>query len=242
DAFGNMLSAREQRGNPFRYAGEMQDALTGHYYLRARFYNPQIARFTQEDTYRGDGLNLYAYVANNPIRYVDPSGYAKSGSGGTPASCVNKGLVFDSDYEIRGYRQRDLSKYPSEYIVDPRLMLEMDFKGKSSSGTNAAGWERSSKKFFNQLLKNNPEYWSESNTRTIKKGRVPTVDEHFLQYFPQYEKYLNDPMRHHHIGEGGQAVAVPLTLHPGYGGIHNIEKEWGITGVDDNIADRLSKF
>ncbi|WP_201782172.1 RHS repeat-associated core domain-containing protein, partial [Paenibacillus xylanivorans] len=63
DAFGNMLSAREERSNPFRYAGEMQDVLTGHYYLRARFYNPLIARFTQEDTYRGDGLNLYAYVA-----------------------------------------------------------------------------------------------------------------------------------------------------------------------------------
>ncbi|MGR6545083.1 RHS repeat-associated core domain-containing protein [Paenibacillus tundrae] len=85
DAFGNMLSAREQRGNPFRYAGEMQDTLTGHYYLRARFYNPQIARFTQEDTYRGDGLNLYAYVANNPIRYVDPSGYM----------CEVKGDVYD---------------------------------------------------------------------------------------------------------------------------------------------------
>ncbi|WP_408892436.1 RHS repeat-associated core domain-containing protein [Paenibacillus taichungensis] len=67
DAFGNTFSAREQRVNPFRYAGEMQDALTGHYYLRSRFYNPLIARFTQEDTYRGDGLNLYAYVANNPI-------------------------------------------------------------------------------------------------------------------------------------------------------------------------------
>ena len=34
-----------------------------------------IARFTQEDTYRGDGLNLYAYCANNPVRYVDPSGH-----------------------------------------------------------------------------------------------------------------------------------------------------------------------
>ncbi|MCY9522753.1 RHS repeat-associated core domain-containing protein, partial [Paenibacillus apiarius] len=52
------------------------------YYLRARFYNPVIARFTQEDEYRGDGLNLYAYVGNNPINYVDPSGYSKKCGGG----------------------------------------------------------------------------------------------------------------------------------------------------------------
>ena len=49
--------------------------MTQQYYLRARFYNPVIARFTQEDTYRGDGLNLYAYCANNPVFYVDPSGH-----------------------------------------------------------------------------------------------------------------------------------------------------------------------
>jgi|GEM_PF-5736163 len=29
----------------------------------------------QEDIYRGDGLNLYAYCANNPVMYYDPSGY-----------------------------------------------------------------------------------------------------------------------------------------------------------------------
>ena len=29
----------------------------------------------KEDVYRGDGLNLYAYCANNPVSYVEPSGH-----------------------------------------------------------------------------------------------------------------------------------------------------------------------
>ena len=29
---------------------------------------------------------------------------------------------------------------------------------------------------------------------------------------------------------------------PGYGGIHNVEKEWGITEIDDEIATRLETF
>lgn len=43
-------------------------------------YDPAIARFLQEDTFRGQvndplSLNLYTYVHNNPIRYFDPSGH-----------------------------------------------------------------------------------------------------------------------------------------------------------------------
>ena len=49
--------------------------MTGQYYLRARYYNLVIARFTQEDTYYGDGLNLYTYCQNNPILYHDPTGH-----------------------------------------------------------------------------------------------------------------------------------------------------------------------
>lgn len=75
DAFGNTLECKEEVENRFRFTGEIYDAVTGQYYLRARFYNPVLGRFIQEDDRYTDGLNLYAYCKNNPVRYTDPSGH-----------------------------------------------------------------------------------------------------------------------------------------------------------------------
>ena len=75
DAFGNTISCKEQVENRFRYQGEKYDPITRQYYLRARYYNPVIGRFIQEDTYYGDGLNLYEYCRNNTITYKDPTGH-----------------------------------------------------------------------------------------------------------------------------------------------------------------------
>ena len=76
DAWGRIEVKEEAVPNRFTYYGQQIDPITQQYYLRARFYNPVIGRFTQEDTYRGDGLNLYAYCHSNPIYYTDPSGFS----------------------------------------------------------------------------------------------------------------------------------------------------------------------
>ena len=75
DAFGSIVNSSETIQNRYTYNGESYDKTTEQYYLRKRYYNPKLCRFTQEDEYRGDGLNLYAFCANNPVMYVDPSGY-----------------------------------------------------------------------------------------------------------------------------------------------------------------------
>ena len=66
--------------NEIQYTGAIYDELTGLLYLNARYYDPSTGRFITQDSYRGekndeDTWHLYAYCANNPINYVDPSGH-----------------------------------------------------------------------------------------------------------------------------------------------------------------------
>ena len=66
--------------NPFRYRGYYYDTETGLYYLKTRYYDPEVGRFiTIDDISYLDpetinGLNLYAYCGNNPVMRVDSSG------------------------------------------------------------------------------------------------------------------------------------------------------------------------
>ena len=76
DAFGNIRKEKETLHNRIFYTGQQYDHESNQYYLRARYYNPTLGRFTQEDVYRGDGLNLYDYCKGNPVVWYDSSGYA----------------------------------------------------------------------------------------------------------------------------------------------------------------------
>ena len=75
------LSRHEGTANvPQKFTGQRLDASTGLYFYNSRYYDPDLGRFTQPDTYVQEPadpqtLNRYAYVRNNPVNFVDPSGY-----------------------------------------------------------------------------------------------------------------------------------------------------------------------
>ena len=59
DAFGVEKKPDPLDGNPFRYCGEYYDGETKTYYLRARYYDPNIGRFTQQDTHWTTANSIY---------------------------------------------------------------------------------------------------------------------------------------------------------------------------------------
>ncbi len=82
DEYGKLTDHTGSSDTPFLYNGQygiMTDG-NGLVYMRARYYNPEVHRFVSTDILEGDlrdplSLNRYAYCSNNPVTFIDPSGY-----------------------------------------------------------------------------------------------------------------------------------------------------------------------
>ena len=76
DSFGNRSVLSEGVATGYGFTGQQFDEETGLGYFRARYYDPREGRFLSTDPlgFPDGPWNGYAYVANSPYDYVDPTG------------------------------------------------------------------------------------------------------------------------------------------------------------------------
>jgi RHS repeat-associated protein len=78
DSFGNVVAETDSSaGDRFKFNGREYEPELGLYSYRARFYDPRLGRFINEDSLGlgGGDPNLYRYVFNAPTNYTDPTGH-----------------------------------------------------------------------------------------------------------------------------------------------------------------------
>ncbi len=72
DEYGKPAATNSGR---FQYTGQMWLPEIGLHYYKSRVYSPTLGRFLQTDPIDVEGgINLYAYVGNDPVNWVDPLG------------------------------------------------------------------------------------------------------------------------------------------------------------------------
>ena len=229
-AFGETITAEETVPNRLRYNGQMADGLTGLYYLRARYYNASLGRFTQEDVIYNDGLNLYAYCNSNPVMYSDPSGFAKQCDpkvGGEKDSKTAKEIMDD---RVQGF---DLEAHPtSNKQLSSSKMKELKNKIDSRTATreeyNLYEWNKKMsqrrsegvKDFWNQERERiisgegTTRNWSQEQIADILSGKTPKYNGKPIQGHHAYSV-----SQYPHLANKGEVI-YPVTLNEHLNGWH----------------------
>ena len=91
--YGNFVnnSVTQLSNNPkYFFTNQELDSETDLYNYNARLYNSKTGAFISADTVQG--LNRYAYAANNPIMFTDPSGHMLDAGGGGGGGDLGNGL------------------------------------------------------------------------------------------------------------------------------------------------------
>ncbi len=100
DPFGKLLARTGALDQPFQFSTKRIDALTGLVYYGYRFYSTEPDRWTTRDPLgEAGGVNLYVFVGNDPVNWVDPWGWRVRYPGIENAA---KGIA-DAHGKLHGY-------------------------------------------------------------------------------------------------------------------------------------------
>ena len=218
DAYGNITYGSNAYESFYGYNAEETSPVTGLEYLRARYYDSEIGRFNTPDTYLGDianpqSLNRYAYVENNPVNLIDPSGHVPIVLVvGAIAVAAGKAYGKYNDEKAKKNEQNkkqtayELSQKSTEYI---NTANEIEYA--KSKGVNASITSRI--KNYTSLPISNEEYERQRYLDNVYKAAGLTFD--IIRLSTKYRNLCQNGKKlnkNNKIADGTVKVGKGLTL------------------------------
>jgi hypothetical protein len=105
-------------------------------------------------------------------------------------------------------------------LTFPPQQIEMPYVGSGAPNTTEKGYLRDQAHFWREYRKKWPDHLSPANRTSIANGRPPVVDDTWIRANAQHARYRGETLIHHHIGQGGRAVAIPEGLHRAHSLLH----------------------
>jgi RHS repeat-associated protein len=195
DIWGNPVLTIETAENAIRYSGEFMDSETGLYYLRARYYDPYIGRFTTEDSYWGEdknplSLNLYTYCHNDPVNFIDPSGHKEAYLTDLAASAGNNNVKWDAKTKsatltVNGIKQTITVGKNGAKIVNNKIVIDSKVFDNLFANTETRTYITTTvnEKTINSTMKKyNADYsikstWTRTSTNNLNAKQSPKPKE-----------------------------------------------------------------
>jgi RHS repeat-associated protein len=197
----------------YGFNGQEQDGdlMDGAVIFKYRIHDPRIGRFLSVDPLAPEypWNSAYAFAENQVIWGIDL-----------------EGREIDVAIHAKSYWNMDTK-------IDMTTLDEASHIIKKTGnsypiGKTKFGYPRSNMGYWNTLLEQHPEMFSDGNKAKIFVGVSPVVDEKWIEYNPTHNEFK--PKRfdkngkrlkkveytklvHHHIYQGKNAVAVPAPIH-----------------------------
>ncbi|HEC76484.1 MAG TPA: hypothetical protein ENI33_04410, partial [Thermoplasmatales archaeon] len=198
DAFGVIVQQTAEVNNPYCFTGREWDTEAGLYYYRNRYYDAEIGRFiTQDPMGLKGGINLYAYVNNNPINFIDPFGLE------TKSTRALEEKIKELEQEIKSAEEA------LEEVNEEIEELEEDIE-KLAELIDALGKE---------IEKQRGEY-PEKAAKTLKKAWdivsafMPPTPKSLIELIPDVIEFLGSPVDPGELGVPGKVATINWNLLP----------------------------